>query len=77
MKKTDKVSLISGLAAIAGVTAHEYLKKKKIIGKDVKTIYTVTPLSLLSGLIANRVIEEDAPRTYGEYLKDVADKNVR
>jgi hypothetical protein len=77
MKKSDKVSLISGLAAIAGVAAHEYLKKKKIIGKGVKTIYTVTPISLLSGLIANQVIPEDAPRTYDDYLKEIAEKNVK
>ncbi|WKN32125.1 hypothetical protein PZB74_02000 [Porifericola rhodea] len=77
MKKSDKVSLISGLAAIAGVSAHEYLKKKKLISKQVKTIYTVTPVSLLSALIANSVISEDAPRAYDDYLQEIAQKNVK
>ncbi|WKN31381.1 hypothetical protein PZB74_20745 [Porifericola rhodea] len=77
MKKSDKVSLISGLAAIAGVSAHEYLKKKKFLGKQMKTIYTVTPVSLLSALIANSVISEDAPRTYDDYLQEIAKKNIK
>jgi hypothetical protein len=77
MKKSEKISLISALSAVATMTAHEYLLKKKVLPAKLKAFYTVTPVSLLSAILASRMLSDDQPVSQQDYISSIAQKNVQ